>query len=801
MTSLSQSLVFYLGGVMSRIVVIDTETTGLDYLSGHRVIEIAAVEIVDGVISRDKYFQSYVDPEGKKSAPKALKVHGLEAKFLANQPRFSSIIEPFLGFLAGAELVTYNRKFDFGFIQAELDRAKVDVVFSRDFKSSCLMEDVKKKLARSRWLKLDDACRRYSIDISLRKVHGAHIDALLAAELYLKFHAKDITPLTKTPHANQHSPTVAIPIPRAFRHPRTNELIQLNHCKNPDCLNYCVPAKNPEKSKSTKLNRSLANAYKLTTVRTGKSLICTLCNTSTILINNRAFVLECLRVEDEQMFKGVSCTNKEILKGRGKGKPCKNHGTEVAKHPELYNKKGTKSSTVKGAESQKSQRYECKTCKQRFYVALNPQMRQQYSSVNKQLFISLVNKGVINRIQEQLGVSAPFIYRRIQFFYEQCIKFEQWHLENNLHCLAGKDLEISMDRQHYLANWDAKQDKRPTKLVNTSSVDNKSRYVLASTLNFDFESDWVAIKKDYRKRKDADLPVYQRIYSQYVISDTDVESDDVDDALALKAPSKHLLVQQTYSLMAHLNVVKPFYEVSNHVNLFADDDEGFEMGICLVMSDFIKQKKLYPVLISAERNNASQMQDKRSWSEQVLRDQGISDNEIKQAQLDPQRLRKLAQKYWSAELHQRNGNIGSSKSEWLVHPFPKHRQTMQIKPLVGTLDELTIDITDSLLEVSTYGVDNFFQLIRRRVNMLERPITSATNGLRWNGYASYNPKWAAMLIEIFRIYNNFVLTDAKTLKNKKSIRIPTTPAQKIGLAGRAYDVDDILKFNPLVSVL
>ena len=83
--------------------------------------------------------------------------------------------------------------------------------------------------------------------------------------------------------------------------------------------------------------------------------------------------------------------------------------------------------------------------------------------------------------------------------------------------------------------------------------------------------------------------------------------------------------------------------------------------------------------------------------------------------------------------------------------------------------------------------------------MLERPITSATNGLRWNSYAAYNPKWAAMLVEIFRVYNNYVHTDAKTLKNKKSRVPPTTPAQKIGFASKVYSVDDILSFSPLAS--
>ena len=70
--------------------------------------------------------------------------------------------------------------------------------------------------------------------------------------------------------------------------------------------------------------------------------------------------------------------------------------------------------------------------------------------------------------------------------------------------------------------------RKPTKLVNTSSVDNRSRFVFASTINFDFDSDWINIKKEARKRKDYDKPVYERLYSQYIISDIDVESDETN---------------------------------------------------------------------------------------------------------------------------------------------------------------------------------------------------------------------------------------------------------------------------------
>lgn len=459
-----------------------------------------------------------------------------------------------------------------------------------------------------------------------------------------------------------------------------------------------------------------------------------------------------------------------------------------------------KQSAIEGCESLKSQRFECKACSTRFYVPLNPQLGQKDSSVNAVLFRALTNKGIINRLEEVFNVSSALIYDRIRFFYNQCVQFDQWHTSKNINCLKGKTLEVSMDRQHYLANWNNKHDSRPTKLVNTSSVDNKTRFVFASTLNFDVTSDWESIKKDFRKRKDSEKPIHKRRYAQYFISDADVEPDDVGDALALKTPNKHLLIQQTYSLMAHLESMKVYYSAANKVNLFADDDEGFELGICLVLKQLLMQDKLYPVLIRAERNNASQMQDKRAWSEQVLQEHGMSMSEIQNAKLDPEKLRKLSQKYWSAVIHQRNIASGTSKSEWLVHPFPKSRQSIQIKPLKGFSPDITLTIADTLLDVSTHGVDNYFQLIRRRINMLERPITSATNGNRWNEYASYNPKWVMMLIEIFRVYNNYVLTDEKTLRNKGNLKKPLTPAQKLGIANEKYSVEDIINFSAIAKV-
>ncbi|MGR5554628.1 exonuclease domain-containing protein [Vibrio alfacsensis] len=784
---------------MKRIVAIDTETTGLSPINGHRVVNIAAVEIIDGELTGNT-FHSYVSPQGKKSSSGALKVHQLTDTFLATQPLFSDIAEDLFKFISGAELTFYNKQFDMAFMQAEFDRCDFDVAFSRDFESSCLMIDFADRENNGKWIKLDSACIRYGIDISQRKVHGAAIDAELAAHLYIKLHYSSEKPLSVTPHQNPREIQQTRPIPRAFKHPRTGEMIQLNHCKNPNCSNYGVTALNPRLKKTGEPKRGLGNDYKLTKTRSGISLTCKICGSSTKLINNRAFVMESERLSSIYKVSEYPCPDTALKTSPRRKKPCRNSDADYIKHPNKYILRGLNYSKTSTKSDMASQRIECRACKHQFNVPLNAQLGQQRIDLNEALFAGLVNKGVLNRLSEQLNISMALIYKKIEFFYKQCIEFDQWHINQNIGALNGSHLTLSMDRQHYLVNWSDKEDARPTKLVNTSTVDNKSRFVFASTINFDFTSDWKSIRADNAMRRDHEKPEWKRKYAQYVFSELDIQGDDVADELSLRAPTKGLLLQQTFSLMAHLEMMKPFYSAMAHACLVADDDEGFELGICLVLRELIKGGKLFPILIRADRNNASQMQDKRSWAEQILRKHGIEFSGKGKQKLSSSERRELAQKYWAATIENQLHTSGNSRSEWLVHPFPKSQHSIQLKPLVNTSEDQWVEVAENIYDSSTQGVDNYFQMIRRRINVLERPITSATNGHKWNGYASYNPKWSVMLVEILRVYNNYVITDSKKLKNKGIAKGALTPAQKIGIANRAYKINDILKFTSLSAL-
>ncbi len=162
-----------------REIVFDTETTGLDPVAGHRVVEIGCVEILNG-IPTGKVFHHYLDPQRDMPA-EAYAVHGLSADFLAGKPLFKDIVDEFCAFTEGAKLVAHNAEFDFRFLSAEL------VAVGREPLDPGRMVDTL-ALARRRHpgspASLDALCQRYGIDNSRRTRHGALLDAEILAEVY-----------------------------------------------------------------------------------------------------------------------------------------------------------------------------------------------------------------------------------------------------------------------------------------------------------------------------------------------------------------------------------------------------------------------------------------------------------------------------------------------------------------------------------------------------------------------------------------------------------------------------------------
>jgi len=164
-----------------REIVLDTETTGLDPLDGHRLVEIGCVELVNRIPSGHT-FHAYFNPQRSMPA-EAFAVHGLSDEFLKDKLFFAEVADELLTFLGDAPLVIHNAAFDIGFINAELERAGRPLILRERTVDTLAIARRKHPGAANR---LDDLCVRYTIDNSHRTKHGALLDAELLAEVYVE---------------------------------------------------------------------------------------------------------------------------------------------------------------------------------------------------------------------------------------------------------------------------------------------------------------------------------------------------------------------------------------------------------------------------------------------------------------------------------------------------------------------------------------------------------------------------------------------------------------------------------------
>lgn len=771
---------------MNRYVVIDTETTGLDpYRGNHRIIEIALVEVIDNVVTGKEY-HTYLNPQGRKSTKKALQIHQIPDSSLLDKPTFSDVFNKIIAFIGEATLVFYNEAFDLKFLDHESLLAKQNLRFSDKYKSRCLFKETSARFGRK--INLDSACSIHRVDTSDRTIHGALIDSVLTAKLLIAFDDREIEHLKNVPNKNKRRINEKFPIPKA------HQGVQLNFCKNPTCKNYGKPPQQP-KLKPNGEYTSIGGDYRLQIKRrpnrpSSLVLSCNICKYVSNVISNKAVFQETERLSKQFYLIDPSCPNtgkeenkrngtpegrryqKVVKTVRGKErtftrlKPaCENHNHGILDRPDLYwfDSKNHKSITINKNLPQivhptndgkhedqvelSSQTFKCKSCKSKFTAPLNAQKGQINHQINYQLFLELVNKGIINRISEKLLLNPSVIYSRIEFFYKQCIQFDQYQLKNNIHKLRDKHLKVSTDRQHFYTNWTQRADTRRTKITNISTVDNSSKFVFASTLNFDFTSNYESLFKEFIRIGEYKKEPYKRRYQQYILPEEGIFEDE-----NLKPPSKHLLLHQTYSSLSHFEIIKKYFNDIGNVTIYADNDTGFEMAITRTYVELIQSGRLNAILIRNHDNN----------------------NDI---------------------------------DDILTH----YRWFEQAQPVVRNknIDVKFLTSTDgSLIDMaSLHGVDNYFQMLRRRINMMERPIKTASKSEKktvdslWSGYASYNPKHLSMLIEIFRVYNNYVLTDEKNNIKHGYNRKALSPAQKLGLVDNAFTIYDLIEFTPAKAYL
>ncbi len=198
-----------------REIALDTETTGLDPASGHRIVEIGCVEMINR-IRTGKTFHVYINPE--RDMPEgAFRVHGLSAAFLSDKPLFAQIVDDFVAFIGDSPLVIHNAAFDMRFLNAELSKhGKPELPFSQAIDT---LQIARQKFPGSQ-ATLDALCRRFNIDLSARTKHGALLDSELLADVYLELTGGSQVALSLDAEVIEEKTETVIVVERNYKEPR-----------------------------------------------------------------------------------------------------------------------------------------------------------------------------------------------------------------------------------------------------------------------------------------------------------------------------------------------------------------------------------------------------------------------------------------------------------------------------------------------------------------------------------------------------------------------------------------------------
>lgn len=164
-----------------REICLDTETTGLDPKSGHKIVEIACVEIIDKVRT-GRFFHTYINPQ-RDIPEEAFRIHGISGEFLSDKPVFDKVAAEFLEFIKDAKLVIHNAAFDLKFLNHELSTIGLETLNSKNVIDSLILARTKFPGSPN---SLDALCKRFNIDLSKREKHGALLDTELLVDVYVE---------------------------------------------------------------------------------------------------------------------------------------------------------------------------------------------------------------------------------------------------------------------------------------------------------------------------------------------------------------------------------------------------------------------------------------------------------------------------------------------------------------------------------------------------------------------------------------------------------------------------------------
>jgi len=572
--------------------------------------------------------------------------------------------------------------------------------------------------------------------------------------------------------------------------------IQTNFCKNPECQNFGVPASTKKQPRGPGAKKRGRDTYTIIGSGRGTPMLrCSICGQCPTIKSNKGIHEEMSRFWEVLKPPSVpTCPNQD----------CPNHHIDIDAGKAYYQSFGR---TKAG-----SKRSRCKSCGKTFVTDSSPTVRHRKPHKNAAIFRLLVNKMPFRRICEVEDITMSTLYRKIMFIHQQCNSFIGKR-ERKLPSMLIARLYIGVDQQDYVINWSDAKNRRNITFRAIGSADNATGYVFGLHLNFDpslnpedIENDAVA-SGDYEKRpayrKNARLwlrqdyiEAIQNVKGKKLAGDAgslqatiaatyedvskrdDVEMlDNIDDDLTL--PKDGMQVHGEYTVYGHFFFLRKLLKNTDKIRFFLDQDSAFRAACLSAFFDMIKEKRCDAFYVRI--NTTATIDTKRqimAKNRRVMKKMrtlypNLKDWEIKLFLLK----KKIGEMV----------NIGQWKDRWVEHPFPNMGEPEKAMCYLTDIQGYDEDHLAWLYnKVSLHAIDRCFMQIRRRLSMLERAIGSSANlGRRWYGYAPYKPVMVGRLLDIFRVFYNYV----EVGKNKQ------TPAMRLGLAKGPISIEDIIYYQ------
>ena len=585
---------------------------------------------------------------------------------------------------------------------------------------------------------------------------------------------------------------------------RTDMTIQVNHCRNPRCRNYGVPARTEPQKPGPNPDRD--RNYKLKSTNKGlvPAIGCHACGESPPLRSNRAIAAELDRLILEDHLHTVeertSCRNAD----------CVNHARSIGHAPRAYRKIGFGPS---GA-----QRYRCKACGSSARASEPVRLHARNRRAAVDVFSRIANKSPVRGVVRGARLNSGGAYYRIlDFIHRRCRAHagavDRALMEGRLRLPAA--MRIESDTQVYTLNWISRMDRRNVDISSYCSVDADSRFILGLHANFDAAADAFAVNAEAARTGDMRRPEPFRRNARYWLAGDELRAgrsrnftdpgtredlagaievlyaraasrEDVENAelehmdTTYRTPMLRngLLVHMPYTTYAHWYLLRQLLDGAGveRVQAHFDIDSMSRAAFLCSFRDAVQAKRAHAFYVKYSKHFTI---DQRR---QILAD-SRKRLAAERAKLPPALRDEVDLVMMKRQLAQ-GSRHGKWQDLWAEHPKPTMNEPHKAMCWLTPDDSLGADAEARMfLAAGLARVDNVFQMTRRLINAFERPLgTSSSQNTVWHGYQPYNPAMIGKYLTVFRTVANFISvgTDGKT------------PAMRLGFAKQPLTYEDIL---------